>query len=390
VLAYGCLRPLPLNPGAVALALGALAAVGMRLILTWRASLALLRTVRAESLSDVLTGMPNRRALTRALEAYTHDGGGAGVVLALYDLDGFKHYNDMFGHQAGDALLIRLGHALTDAVDGHGQAYRMGGDEFCVLVRGEIGGCLAALEASSHALSEHGEGFAITSSWGAVSLPEEATTPEAALRLADHRMYAHKQGRRPFASRQSTDVLLRALAERHPDLDSHSPGVASLAAEVARNLGLSAQEAEQVRLAAELHDIGKVAIPETILNKPGPLDDAEWEYIRRHSVIGERIISAAQSLHRVAQIVRSSHERVDGTGYPDGLKGAEIPLGARVIAVCDAYDAMITSRSYSGAMPPSVAIAELQRCAGLQFDPDVVEVFCAALAEQVDAAASHG
>jgi putative nucleotidyltransferase with HDIG domain len=203
-------------------------------------------------------------------------------------------------------------------------------------------------------------------------------------------MYAHKQGRRPSASRQSTDVLLRALAERHPDLDSHSHGVASLAAEVARNLGLSAQEAEQVRLAAELHDIGKVAIPETILNKPGPLDDAEWEYIRRHSVIGERIISAAQSLHRVAQIVRSSHERVDGTGYPDGLKGAEIPLGARVIAVCDAYDAMITSRSYSGAMPPSVAIAELQRCAGLQFDPDVVEVFCAALAEQVDAAASHG
>jgi diguanylate cyclase (GGDEF)-like protein len=390
VLVYGCLRRLPLNAGAVGLGLGALAAVGMRLVITFRASLALFRTVRAESLSDVLTGMPNRRALTRALEAYAHRGGGAGVVLALYDLDGFKHYNDMFGHQAGDALLVRLGDALTAAIDGHGQAYRMGGDEFCVLVCGELADCLAALEAASQALSEHGEGFAITSSWGAVSLPDEASTPEAALRIADHRMYAHKQGGRPSASRQSTDVLLRALAERHPDLDSHSHGVGTLAADVARNLGLSAQEAEQVRLAAELHDIGKVAIPETILNKPGPLDDAEWEYIRRHSVIGERIISAAPSLHRVAQIVRSSHERVDGGGYPDGLKGADIPLGARIIAVCDAYDAMITSRPYSKAMPVNVALAELQRCAGLQFDPEVVEVFCAALTEHVDAVPSHG
>jgi HD-GYP domain-containing protein (c-di-GMP phosphodiesterase class II) len=259
-----------------------------------------------------------------------------------------------------------------------------------VLVRGDLGSCLAALEAASQALSEHGEGFAITSSWGAVSLPDEASTPEAALRIADHRMYAHKQGGRPSASRQSTDVLLRALAERHPDLDSHSHGVAILAGAVARNLGLSAQEAEQVRLAAELHDVGKVAIPETILNKPGPLDDEEWEYIRRHSVIGERIITAAPSLHRVAQIVRSSHERVDGTGYPDGLKGADIPLGARIIAVCDAYDAMITSRPYSGAMPADVAIAELRRCAGMQFDPDVVEVFGAALAEHVEVVPSHG
>jgi two-component system, cell cycle response regulator len=387
VLVYGSLRVRPLNPGAVGLALAALAAGGVRLVITFRASLALLRTVRAESLTDALTGMPNRRALTRALEAHTSAGAG---VLALYDLDGFKHYNDAFGHQAGDALLIRLGHGLTAAVDGHGVAYRMGGDEFCVLVQGELEPCFAALAAASAALSEHGEGFVVTSSCGAVVLPDEAATPEAALRIADQRMYTQKQGGRPSASRQSTDVLLRALAERYPELDDHSHGVAELAAQVARCLTLSDQEIERVRLAAELHDVGKVAIPEAILNKPGSLDDDEWVYIRRHSVIGERILSAAPSLHRVAQIVRASHERVDGTGYPDHLTGPEIPLGARIIAVCDAYDAMTTERPYSKPMPTDAAIAELRRCAGSQFDPNVVEAFCAALAQSGRPVPSHG
>ncbi len=380
VLVYGSVRFRPLNAGAVGLALGALAAVGMRLVLTFRASLALLRTVRAESLTDALTGMPNRRALARALETYTSAGGG---VLALYDLDGFKHYNDAFGHQAGDALLIRLGHGLAAAIAGHGQAYRMGGDEFCVLVHGDLERCFAALEAASAALREHGEGFTVTSSCGAVVLPDEATTPEDALRIADQRMYTQKQGGRPSASRQSTDVLLRALAERYPDLDDHSHGVAELAAQVAQKLMLTEQEVERVRLAAELHDVGKVAIPEAILNKPGPLEDDEWEYVRRHSVIGERILSAAPSLHRVAQIVRASHERMDGTGYPDRLTGAEIPLGARIIAVADAYDAMTTARPYSSPMAPDAAVAELRRCAGSQFDATVVEAFCAALTESV-------
>ena len=150
-----------------------------------------------------------------------------------------------------------------------------------MLLSGELSDTLAALQSGSHALSEHGEGFSVTSSWGAVSVPEEASTSEAALRIADQRMYAHKHDGRPSASRQSTHVLLRALAERHPELDDHSHDVASLAASLAGRMGLAQEEIEPVRLAAELHDIGKVAIPETILNKPGPLDDREWEYVRR-------------------------------------------------------------------------------------------------------------
>ena len=160
-------------------------------------------------------------------------------------------------------------------------------------------------------------------------------------------MYARKQDGRLSAIRQATDALLRAMAERFPDLGDHTaerrrsrgdarPGV----------LGMNREEVEEVRRAAELHDIGKVAIPETILDKPGPLEPQEWAHIRRHTVIGERIVGAAPALGRVAKLVRSTHERHDGGGYPDGLAGEQIPLGARIVAVCDAFDAMTRDRSY--------------------------------------------
>src|SRR5439155_1561066 len=208
------------------------------------------------------------------------------------------------------------------------------------------------VEQAARALSEHGEGFSVTSSWGSVILGEEATDPTDALRLADQRMYARKRSGRSSVGRQTTDVLLRALAERHPDLDGHSCDVALLAETTARSLGLELEDVEAVRQAAQLHDIGKVAIPETILHKAGPLDDDEWAFMRRHSEIGERIIGEAPALSRVAAMVRASHERFDGGGYPDGLSGKDIPLGARIVAVCDAFDAMITERPYSAAKTP--------------------------------------
>jgi putative nucleotidyltransferase with HDIG domain len=190
-------------------------------------------------------------------------------------------------------------------------------------------------------------------------------------------MYTSKRNGRRSVSRQTTDVLLRALAERHPDLDSHSSDVAALAEKTAQRLGLEAADVEAVRQAAQLHDIGKVAIPETILHKPAALDDDEWVFMRRHSEIGERIIAEAPSLAGVAAMVRASHERFDGAGYPDGLAGEGIPLGARIVSVCDAYDAMITERPYSAAISAEEAELELRRCAGSQFDPAVVEAFCA-------------
>src|SRR5262249_31761931 len=146
---------------------------------------------------------------------------------------------------------------------------------------------------------------------------------------------------------------------RHPEMGDHLSGVAELANAVAKRLGLDEQECARVRHAAELHDIGKVAIPDSIVMKPGPLDDEEWAFMRRHTIIGERILAAAPSLGSVGELVRSSHERFDGRGYPDGLAGEDIPLGARIIAACDAFDAMLAERPYSPARTVDEARAEL-------------------------------
>jgi HD-GYP domain-containing protein (c-di-GMP phosphodiesterase class II) len=256
----------------------------------------------------------------------------------------------------------------------------MGGDEFCAMID-DLDAPDESVQAAASALSEHGDGFTIRCSYGSILLPAEAQTSEAALRLADQRMYAQKRGDRASASRQSADVLLRALAERNQELGSHLRDVAELASAVARRLGLPQEEIENIRQAAELHDLGKVAIPDAILFKPGPLTDSEWGFIRRHTVIGERIAGAAPALRRVSKIVRSTHENVDGTGYPDGLAGEEIPLGSRIIFVCDAFDAMTSERTYCAAMDEEAALAELRRCAGTQFDARVVEHFCAVVSE---------
>ena len=141
-------------------------------------------------------------------------------------------------------------------------------------------------------------------------------------------------------------------------------------------------------MAAELHDVGKVAIPDAIINKPGPLDDDEWAFMRRHTLIGERIVAAAPALGAVAQLVRASHERWDGDGYPDAIAGEDIPLGARIVAVCDAYDAIVSDRPYRRGRSAAEAMVELHRCAGTQFDPAVVDAFAAVLAAQGDAGAA--
>jgi HD-GYP domain-containing protein (c-di-GMP phosphodiesterase class II) len=255
----------------------------------------------------------------------------------------------------------------------------MGGDEFCMLVAVDpnSGGEIAGRAAS--ALSETGEGFKVGCSHGVASFPRDASTAADALSVADQRMYQRKAGR-VSASRQSTDVLLKTLNERNPGLGEHTSVVARLARMTAQGLGLDEHEVKRIELAGELHDIGKVAIPETILNKPGPLDQEEWEFMRRHTAIGERILIAAPSLAQVAGLVRSSHEHYDGGGYPDRLAREDIPLGASIIAVCDAFDAMTSARPYGAAISVTDALSELRRCSGSQFHPRVVSAFCDVLA----------
>jgi diguanylate cyclase (GGDEF)-like protein len=362
------------------------AAAGAAALMAWRLNenvrdrmLATQALLEDAAMVDSLTGLANRRRLMADLAALD----GEPAMLALFDLDGFKAYNDTFGHSAGDSLLTRLGNRLEAAATAPANAYRLGGDEFCVLAPLQALDAERLLAATEDALREHGEGFAIAASYGAAMLPEEAASSEEALQLADRRMYAQKMGARPSAGRQVSDALLRALEERHPDLGEHLDGVAQLSEAVAIRLGMGEQDTQCVRQAAELHDVGKVAIPDAILLKPGPLTSDERAFIERHTVIGERIVSAAPALVRVAALVRSSHERADGTGYPDQLAGEDVPLGARIIGVCDAYDAMVSPRPYRvNPKTEEEALAELQRCAGTQFDPDVVEAFTAVLAER--------
>jgi two-component system cell cycle response regulator len=366
-----------LNTLALVLATGAVLTAVVRLALTFVEYLRMIAASRREASTDSLTGLANRRQLVADLDEVLHARRPA--TLALFDLDGFKLYNDTYGHPAGDALLIRLGHALDAAVAGRGRAYRMGGDEFCVVVHSRLDE--KALDACTEALTEAGPGFSIKPSAGAVEVPREAATSADALKTADQRMYEQKRGGRRSPGHQSAEVLLGVVEERDRELGERAVGVAELAGRVARRLGLTPDDADDVAHAAQLQDIGKVGVPDAILDKPGPLSPDELEFIHRHTLIGERIVRRAPALEGVAGLVRSSHERWDGSGYPDGLAGAAIPLGARIISVCDAFDAMVSSRPYRPHMSVGEALAELRRCAGEQFDPDVVEALTAVMAE---------
>jgi two-component system cell cycle response regulator len=403
VLTYGSVEGI--TGASTWLAAATLVTVLARLLATASENLGLLASSSELANRDALTELGNRRALLADLEREAASASASRpVLMLLFDLNGFKRYNDTFGHPAGDALLARLGHRLAERAAGVGRAYRLGGDEFCALVEvarashedpdgrpdpqnadpnpqasdptrrttrdpREIASELAG------ALLESGEHFTIGACYGEVLLGIETRDPADALRIADQRLYLQKTLLREPSRPEWRDVLLGLLRERDPDLDTHVQQVARLAQRVGRELGMSAYELKTLIAAAELHDVGKAAIPEAILDKPAALDGQERAFIERHTTIGERIIASAPTGRPVATIVRATHEHYDGNGYPDGLAGEQIPLAARIIAICDAYEAMTSTRSYRAALPYDEALAELRRCAGSQFDPRLTEVF---------------
>jgi two-component system cell cycle response regulator len=366
----------PLNPLGIALTSLALLAVFVRMGMTFLDYLRLLERTRHESKTDLLTGLLNRRALVADVDETIESG--VRSVLMLFDLNGFKSYNDRFGHPAGDALLSRLGSRLQAGVGDLGKAYRLGGDEFCVLVRVDETKIADLVAATTENLTEEGEGFKITSSVGIVALPDEADDTTEALQIVDRRMYRHKGGDRPVGA-EGRGALLGVLEARDAVLAAHTNEVVRLARAIAYRIPYEFS-IETVISVAQLHDIGKVAVPDSILMKPGPLESSEWDLVRQHTITGERIVGRVPGLDVVADAVRASHERWDGHGYPDGLSGYEIPLAARIVAVADAYAAMTTpDRPYRASLSPAEAEAEVIRCAGSQFDPVVVEAFLAAL-----------
>jgi two-component system cell cycle response regulator len=357
LLVYGSL--VSLNPLAAALAAAALVFVMIRLTMTFRQNVGILRASRDEAMTDALTGLGNRRALTHALDdAFAEARDESPLVLALFDLDGFKHYNDTFGHPAGDVLLTRLGANLRKYLGTRGTVFRMGGDEFCALFTLHGQDRAEVLDGAALALSEHGEGFWIGCSYGSIAVPGEATDAAEALRIADQRMYAQKHAGRASPSRQVKEALLSVLGARDPETIRHARAVAALVEAAALHLGLGHEERETIRLAAELHEAGRLMLPHGSCG-------------RDVALAGERIIAATPALAPAANLVGALHEHWDGTGFPDGLAGEQIPLGTRIVAVADAFETMLADRS------PTEALSELQRGAGTQFDPAVVAAFTA-------------
>jgi diguanylate cyclase (GGDEF)-like protein len=353
--------------------LAALLLIGYALIAMHRGQNALTRAAN----TDAMTGLSNRRRLMADLDSQLARATiGNPLLLILCDLNGFKAYNDTFGHPAGDALLTRLGASLNRSMVGHGRPYRIGGDEFCILASPGRDGVDNVINIATQALSEHGDGFSITASHGAILLPADAATSDEAMRLVDIRMYENKNCGRVSADTQTINALLRAMQERDAGWAERSELTADLAGEVCRRLGVPPAYEARIRQAAQLHDLGKVGLPDDLLGKPGPLTPADWAFVQQGPSIGERIVLSARALTPLAPLVRSGREHYDGTGYPDQLAGEDIPLGARIIAACAALTAMTSDRPHAKRRTLSAALAEIRRCAGTQFDPQVVSALC--------------
>jgi diguanylate cyclase (GGDEF)-like protein/putative nucleotidyltransferase with HDIG domain len=354
------------------------------------------------------------------------------------DLDGFKQVNDRNGHLEGDKVLTAVANLLNDQVRQSNVVARYGGDEFAIMLpetRTEQAEILAerlrANIASDRYLAAHG----VTASFGIATFPVHGPTQEEILRVADSGMYLakHQEGnrvcvaslalvsaagnwerklleaylgvtmKRMFSTgpeafehylERFRDVMLKGDGEAPSLLDTvtalafaidakdhytqgHSQAVSRLAAQIARQLGLSDVAIEEIRLGGILHDIGKIGVPEAILNKPSRLTPQEYEVVKTHSARGAEILEPlkVKAIERIRGMVRHHHEMVDGRGYPDRLKGEGIPLGARIICVADSFDSMISERAYTRGRSIGEALEELRRCSGTQFDSGIVDAF---------------
>ncbi len=372
------------------LTLGLIIAVFARTIDTLLKQSSVLEWHEESARSDQVTGLENQHKLEADIASVVESRSGS-QVLVLFELDGLRAYNDRFGFAAGDALLRRFAANLVSSVAPlGGVAYRSDGGRFAALApagSSQLGEIVLAATASLQA--DDNDRLSLGTTYGEATIPEEADEAALALQIAGQRLAAHKQRQHRSARRQAHAVLIAALSARRPDLRDHLRVVAYRAIALGRRLGMSREEIDDVALAAELQDVGLLAVPESILEKEA-LDEAERAIVRSHTAGGARIVSAAPGLATVARLVRSSAEHFDGSGYPDGLAGEMIPLGARVIAVSVAFAAMTERRPYREPVSPDEALAELRRNSGSQFDPHVVEALAWDLAEEASPASAPG
>jgi diguanylate cyclase (GGDEF)-like protein len=350
-----------------------------------------LERLKRVALTDSLTGLGNHRAFEEGLARHLTEAREAGepLSLALLDLDGLKQTNDAHGHQAGDECIRALAAILEEAGPGTG-AYRIGGDEFALIARGRRAvDTLYLVQHLQSGLAERARDWPVAAS-GGVAEATDGLGRDGLIRCADLALIQTKRSHRRCllynealepapsqskAERLETDSLATALARAVDAKDtythSHCETVSELCGLIAQELGMRAERISQLRLAGLLHDVGKIGIADSILQKPGPLDTNEFEVIKTHTRLGHAIVSAADRPIE-AEWILHHHERVDGSGYPMGLVGDQIPLESRIILVADAFEAITADRPYRTHRPAEAAMAELEAHAGSQFDPSCV------------------
>ena len=327
---------------------------------------------------DYLTGLYNRRYFDEEFERRVRQGD-LPIALLLGNIDGFKTFNDAFGHSKGDEALKETANRIAALIIDGGTIARVGGDEFAILVSGknedEIRQCLDKLtQEFDKDLGDSGKDGLITISWGYGIQREEKDTLDVLHREAEAFMNNRKFYNKNSLRSKTVNVIMETLFMKSEREKKHSERVGELCETIAREMNLSKTEVDKIRVAGLLHDIGKIGIEEAILNKTGKLDAKEWEMMKLHPAKSASILAKTIEYNDITEIVLSHHERYDGKGYPKGLTGTEIPIMARILAISDAYDAMTEQRTYRTPFSNEEAIAELKRCSGTQFDPEVVSV----------------
>jgi diguanylate cyclase (GGDEF)-like protein len=361
-----------------------------------------LERLGSAALVDSLTGLRNHRAfhedLARDLRRQARDG--RPLALIMLDLNGLKAVNDTRGHQAGDERLRTLADTLDKSCSGRSCAYRVGGDEFAVILPdARAWDAVESTQRLHTTLAEQTIDVTAGVAGNAWAVEVDGIIREADLALIAGKRHHHDvtlyslelepTNPAPDVARDAEHVnslssaLALAVDAKDSYTRSHCQTVSQLCALIATELALAPSHIAQMRLAGLLHDVGKIGIPDAILTKPAALSDAEYDQMKRHSILGEQIVAAA-GLHNEARWVRHHHERYDGNGYPDGLVGEQIPLQSRIIFAADAFEAMTSDRSYRKAPGRDFALAELRRHSGTQFDPTIVTALCQALNPSAD------
>lgn len=340
--------------------------------------------LRGLAFKDSLTGLHNRRYFEEQLERYSAEETYYPLSVIMGDVNGLKIINDSLGHQAGDRILQTVAEILQDVCRPGDVVARWGGDEFVMLLPNTTERESQAISlAIDTAIKTSKQGGPVPST-GLGCATQENFPAQTALLLkeAEDHMYRHKLMNAESSRNAIVSSLQKTLSEKSYETEEHARNLERLARQLGKKVGLNDAQLNTLTLIALLHDIGKVAVPEQILEKPGPLNTEEWEIMRRHCESGYRIVVSSPELIEVAEGILSHHERWDGSGYPRGLSGEEIPFLARIISLADAYEAMTSDRPYRAAMSQCDALAEIKACSGSQFDPNLAGVFLTMMGDQ--------